>query len=173
MEPAGCRLWGMGEGNLTTSPVTGPAAAAAAAHAPPLSPSGEARPLRRPAKRKRVLIGDARGNTRYLRTTWHRETNVFVVSTWTDEVCTGSVRVPVEQAPELIGLLADGLGEAASYAAPAETPSSETSPRVADRLLNRLGLVRKSPRRESGSASRRQRSRAASAVTGATIHKLR
>lgn len=154
----------MGEGR--TAPSISPAPGVAAAEAP-LSPTGEAHPRRRPAKRRRVLIGDARGSTRYLRTTWHRETNVFVLSTWADEVCTGSVRVPVTQAPELISLLADGLGEAAGLTAEVETPQPGASPRLADRLLSRLGLAR-APRRRG--ADRRRASRTA---TSAQVLKLR
>lgn len=63
-------------------------------------------------RRQRVLIGDTRRNGRYLRATWHAEGRMFVLSTWTDELCTGAVRIPVQKAPELINLLSDGLGDA-------------------------------------------------------------
>lgn len=64
--------------------------------------------------RTRVFIEDSRANGLYLRTTWHAEENQFVISTWDDTVCTGAVRVPAEQAAALIGLLADGLADAAT-----------------------------------------------------------
>lgn len=73
-------------------------------------------------RRRRVLIGDVRNNGSYLRTTWHVEGRMFVVSTWNDQVCTGAIRVPVEGASELVGLLVDGLAEAAV------SPTASTSP---------------------------------------------
>jgi hypothetical protein len=79
-----------------------------------------------------VLIGDIRRNGRYLRTTWHAEDRMFVLSTWTDEVCTGAVRIPVEKAPDLISLLSDGLGDAigARPGKPAERPESSPAASV-------------------------------------------
>jgi hypothetical protein len=79
---------------------------------------------RRPLRRRRVLVGDARNNGSYLRTTWHVEGRVFVVSTWDEEVCTAAVRVPVEDAAGLVGLLVDGLAEAAAMPAEAGTTDS-------------------------------------------------
>jgi hypothetical protein len=76
-------------------------------------------------RRRRVLIGDVRNNGSYLRTTWHVEGRMFVVSTWNDQVCTGAIRLPVDGAAELVGLLADGLAEAAV------TPSASASPATA------------------------------------------
>jgi hypothetical protein len=61
-----------------------------------------------------VLVADARNDGSYLRTTWHADRRTFVVSTWNDEVCTAAVRVPVEEAAALVGLLVDGLAEAAT-----------------------------------------------------------
>lgn len=59
------------------------------------------------------MIDDARRNGQHLRTTWHAGDRVFVVSTWSDRVCTSAVRVPVEEAADLATLLVDGLAEAA------------------------------------------------------------
>jgi hypothetical protein len=84
-------------------------------------------PTGRPLRRRRVIVGDARSNGTYLRTTWHAENEVFVVSTWNEEVCTAAVRVPVEGAAELAGLLVDGLAEAAR--SPAAEPPSAVGPR--------------------------------------------
>jgi hypothetical protein len=64
-------------------------------------------------RRRRVLIEDSRHNGTYLRTTWHPEGRTFVISVWNEDVCTSAVRVPVEQSPELINLLVDGLSDAA------------------------------------------------------------
>lgn len=84
-----------------------------AAREVPVDPEIAPVPRRPKVKRRRVLIGDARRNGRYLRATWHPEGRMFVLSTWTEEVCTGAVRLPVEQAADLVNLLADGLGDAA------------------------------------------------------------
>jgi hypothetical protein len=70
----------------------------------------------RPARRRRVLIEDARRNGHHLRATWHPDTRQFVLSTWSADVCTGSARLAVEDVAELAGLLVDGLGEAAAQA---------------------------------------------------------
>lgn len=89
-------------------------------------------PRRRVAKRRRVLIEDTRRNGRYLRTTWHAEGRMFVLSTWTDEVCTGAVRIPVERAPDLINLLSDGVGDALERPArPDRQPAKAVSPTTA------------------------------------------
>jgi hypothetical protein len=76
----------------------------------------------RPARRRRVLIEDARRNGHHLRATWHPETRQFVLSTWSADVCTGSARLAVDDVAELTGLLVDGLGEAATAPPPAGVP---------------------------------------------------
>jgi hypothetical protein len=70
---------------------------------------GRPTPPDKPPKRRRVLIADARRNGSYLRTTWHAESGMFVVSTWNGEVCLGAIRVPAADAAELMSLLMDGL----------------------------------------------------------------
>ena len=81
---------------------------------------------RRPIKRRRVLIADARADGRYLRVTWHAEEQMFVLSTWANEVCSGAIRIPVDKAPDLINLLSDGLGDAVG-AEPAGTASKSAT----------------------------------------------
>jgi hypothetical protein len=61
--------------------------------------------------RRRIFVADARGNGSYLRTTWHAEGRMFVFSVWQREVCLGAIRVPVEDAAEMVSLLMDGLVE--------------------------------------------------------------
>ena len=58
-----------------------------------------------------MLIPDERRNGTYLRTTWHAERGMFVVSTWNDEVCLGAIRIPAADAAELMSLIMDGLVE--------------------------------------------------------------
>jgi hypothetical protein len=71
-----------------------------------------------------VFIEDVRDNGTYLRTTWHPERRLFVVSTWSGEVCTGAVRLPAGEAAELATLLVDGLADATGTAPPATAPGA-------------------------------------------------
>ncbi|QGG94953.1 hypothetical protein [Actinomarinicola tropica] len=63
---------------------------------------------------QRVFVEDARGGDAYLRATWHPEGRQFVISHWQGNVCLAATRVPVEAAPQLIGLLAGALGDVVS-----------------------------------------------------------
>lgn len=72
--------------------------------------------------RHRVFVEDARHNGQFLRVTWHGDRQQFVVSNWEDTVCVGATRVPVTQASGLIGVLAEGLADAAAH------PPTQTSP---------------------------------------------
>src|SRR5918998_1811220 len=80
----------------------------------------------RPQRRHRVLIEDARRNGQHLRATWHPERRQFVLSTWSDDVCTGATRLAPEDVAELAGLMVDGLADAAArpVVRPAAAPSS-------------------------------------------------
>ena len=83
-----------------------------------------------------MFIEDIRHNGTYLRTTWHPERRLFVVSTWAGEVCTGAVRLPASEAPELVSLLVDGLAETATRpaaATPAGAAASAGAPPVGPR----------------------------------------
>ena len=52
---------------------------------------------------------DARGDGRALRVSWHAEADVVVLSLWRGGTCTGTFRLPVEDVPDLIDALRDGL----------------------------------------------------------------
>ncbi len=52
---------------------------------------------------------DSRGSGRALRVSWHSEADVVVLSLWTGGTCSGSFRLPVEDVPDLIDALRDGL----------------------------------------------------------------
>lgn len=87
------------------------------------------------ASRRRVLIEDARRDGRVLRASWHPERRQFVLSTWQGDVCTGAARVDVADGAELVGLLADGLAEAAAAPPPPDVPSARPGlAGLADRL---------------------------------------
>ena len=125
---------------------------------------------RRRLRRRRVLIGDARHNGRYLRATWHAEDRMFVLSTWTDEVCTGAVRLPVAKAPELINLLADGLGDALD---PTPVAPRQPSPMAAAQVQV-LGMKARFLRwMRSGSAQLTTALRAREVSTLAKVHEHR
>jgi hypothetical protein len=89
----------------------------------------------------RVFVQDARGHS-YLRVTYHEQHRLFVISTWDGTTCVAAVQVPVSAAPEVIALLANGLGSAATLQEP---PSREQHP--AGRLMRLKGLFR--PNRRS------------------------
>jgi len=76
-----------------------------------------------------VLIADARRNGTYLRTTWHAESRMFVVSTWNDDVCLAAIRVPVEDSAELMSLLMDGMAETIGALPLPEVPSTSVPQR--------------------------------------------
>ena len=98
------------------------------------SPMGE-----RPARRRRVLIEDARRNGHHLRATWHPERGQFVISTWSGDVCSGSARLAVGD----VAALVDGVSDAASASSAASPPPSRPGlPGFVDRLR---WLVRGTP----------------------------
>jgi hypothetical protein len=74
-----------------------------------------------------VLIRDARGNGHHLRATWHAESRQFVVSTWNDDVCTGTARLAAGDAAQLVSLLVGGLADAARR--PATPPADSVTAR--------------------------------------------
>jgi hypothetical protein len=56
-----------------------------------------------------AVLGDARGERRALRVTWHDDAGVVVLSVWRDNVCTATVRLAAAEAVDLIEALAAGL----------------------------------------------------------------
>jgi hypothetical protein len=52
---------------------------------------------------------DTRGSGRALRVSWHAEADVTVLSLWQGGTCTGTFRLAVEDIPDLIEALRDGL----------------------------------------------------------------
>jgi hypothetical protein len=76
--------------------------------------------------RRRVFVEDARRNGQFLRVTWHGEQQQFVVSNWDDNLCVGATRVKARDVPDLVGLLVEGLADAASTAPSAGPPPPTT-----------------------------------------------
>ena len=66
----------------------------------------------RPLPRSGSIFFDARGGDRALRVSWHDEDGLVVLSLWRENVCAGTFRLAVDEVPELIALLRDGLDRA-------------------------------------------------------------
>jgi hypothetical protein len=56
-----------------------------------------------------VLFGDARG--RGLRLTWHPDLDLFVLSLWEGERCTGTIQLAPSQAARLVAVLGEQLAQ--------------------------------------------------------------
>jgi len=65
---------------------------------------------------------DSRGESRRMRMTWHSEDGLVVLSLWQGSGCTGTFRMPVQDAARLISILADSLADAARPPAPPGPP---------------------------------------------------
>lgn len=52
---------------------------------------------------------DARGDARALRISWHHEADVVVLSLWRGHQCVSSFRLAIEEVPDLIASLREGL----------------------------------------------------------------
>ena len=63
----------------------------------------------RPLPESGSIFLDARGGDRALRVSWHHESGLVVLSLWRDNVCAGSFRLAVDEVPELIRMLSEGL----------------------------------------------------------------
>jgi hypothetical protein len=74
----------------------------------------------------RLFVEDSRRNGGFLRVTWHGDEQQFVVSNWEGNLCVGATRVSVEEVPGLVGLLAEGLADAAARAGAADPPAPRT-----------------------------------------------
>jgi hypothetical protein len=52
---------------------------------------------------------DTRGDARALRVSWHHEADVVVLSMWRGQECVSSFRLAIDEVPELIAVLREGL----------------------------------------------------------------
>jgi hypothetical protein len=82
----------------------------------------------------RVLIADVRDNGTYIRVTWHADRSTFVLSHWDNNGCIAATRVSVDDVPQLIGLLTNGLANALA--------SERAVPPPAQRVRGRATLIR-------------------------------
>ncbi|WP_148616099.1 hypothetical protein [Nocardioides rubriscoriae] len=56
-----------------------------------------------------AIFLDPRGGERALRVSWHQEAEVCVLSLWRDNVCAATFRLAIDEVPDLIALLREGL----------------------------------------------------------------
>lgn len=85
-----------------------------------------------------LVLGDARGNDRFLRVTWHPASSTIVFSHWAGSVCTASTPVRLPDASKVIDLLVGALRDAAERSPAVEVASDRRASRF-DRLLRRFG----------------------------------
>lgn len=52
---------------------------------------------------------DPRGDDRALRVSWHQDAEVVVLSLWRDNLCAASFRLGLDEVPDLIAFLREGL----------------------------------------------------------------
>jgi len=76
-------------------------------------------PLPHPLPATGAIFLDARGAERALRVSWHSEKDLIVLSLWRDNVCTGSFRLGLAEAAQLMGVLQAGLDQAYADGHPA------------------------------------------------------
>ncbi|MCW2782210.1 MAG: hypothetical protein JWR35_2659 [Marmoricola sp.] len=55
---------------------------------------------------------DARGDERALRIHWHHDADLVVLSMWRGHQCVSSFRLAIDEVPELIEALREGLDDA-------------------------------------------------------------
>ena len=55
---------------------------------------------------------DARGPARALRVSWHHEADLVVLSMWRGQECVATFRLAIEEVPDLIATLREGLDRA-------------------------------------------------------------
>jgi hypothetical protein len=82
-------------------------------------------------------FSDERTPVRRLKSSWHPEAGVVVLSLWQGDHCTGTFRLPIAGAPDLIHLLVDAL---ADTPAPPEPPKPPTIWQRVSRLWHRQRL---------------------------------
>ena len=63
---------------------------------------------------RRDWFSDDRGDGRRMQVTWHPEQGFAVFSLWHRDECSSTFRMPIDDAPRLISLLAQSLGDSAA-----------------------------------------------------------
>jgi hypothetical protein len=70
-----------------------------------------------------AVFGDARDGGRGLRVSWHHEVGCVVLSTWHDDRCVSTARIPTADVPRLVQVLVAGL----AAQVPVQAERSETA----------------------------------------------
>jgi hypothetical protein len=70
-----------------------------------------------------AVFGDARDGGRGMRVSWHHEIGCVVLSTWHDDKCVSTARIPTADVPRLVQVLVAGL----AAQVPAQAERSETA----------------------------------------------
>jgi hypothetical protein len=81
----------------------------------------------------RLSIPDARGHGASLQVTRHPEQGKIVLSHWRDGVCVASTPIELSEVSDLIGVLADALGDAVNQTttqSQSDTPTAATRPTI-------------------------------------------
>ena len=74
-----------------------------------VSPSGSEKGQLLALPASGAVLADQRGDSRWMRVTWHDEVGVVVLSLWRETGCVGTVRLDRSQVPALVTALVDGL----------------------------------------------------------------
>ena len=72
-----------------------------------------------PLQQRGAWFGDARGDDRALRVSWHAEAGCVVLSTWRSGTCVGTSRLSRDEAARLVAALQAGLHDTAMIDTPA------------------------------------------------------
>jgi hypothetical protein len=71
----------------------------------------------------RVWFTDPRTPSRRLAVSNHPEAGIVVLSLWHDDRCTGSFRLPQDDAPALVTALTEGMTPSSPSSTPSHSPS--------------------------------------------------
>lgn len=70
---------------------------------------------------------DARNDGRQMEVTWHEDACVLVISLWQGNTCRSTFRMPIEDAPALIGIVASALESVVATRGP-DRPGNRVGP---------------------------------------------
>ena len=79
---------------------------------------------------------DDRGGSRALRVSWHTDAGVVVLSLWREGTCAGTFRLGIDEVPDLIDILREGLARAYDDAHVSFIPGMRDADHIAADLLS-------------------------------------
>lgn len=126
---------------------------------------------RRPDGSRREWLVDARDDGRRMELSWHRRQRLVVLSLWQRGTCRATFRLPVADAPAVIALLSNALGDAAAGSGPA---ADEVGPATRLPVGGATGPWRSMRRRAQGAWQRlRCRGQTRAEVVDLTTYRVR